>query len=314
MTNKNRPAKLWKRAVFGCLVAVFPVCLFLAYQLGHFTKGKSWKEAAGWNSISPAGEFYNEAANPSWPKIHWLGHAGFLIEIEGKRLLLDPVLNPNCTIAKRVISADVLPESLPAADAVLLSHAHYDHLDNYTLERVSEIRHVIAPFGTHDFVSPQVKGRSEAVGLRIGEKFKLDGVEVIAVPAVHNGARNHPFSSTYFALGYIIRTKGMVLYFSGDTGWGEHFKEIRTKYSPDIAILPIGGFRPYFVLQNYHLSPEDAVRASMELGVKLTIPCHFGTYRVAFDYPETALPRFAEECLRRGVKWRMPKMLAPGEH
>lgn len=294
--------KCWSIAaavVLGCV---------LAQQLNWFAEPRDWRSAAGIERI-PESELprpYRPSAGE--PEVFWLGHAGFLLRWNGATIVFDPNLSSSCTISNRVAPPPVKLEELPPVDAVLLSHAHYDHMDMPTLEGIAELRLIVLPAGSQDFLLPVLAQRSEIVGLAVGQSIELNGLKITAVPARHNGSRNHPFTSTYFALGYILQTEGHTLYFSGDTGWGPHFAEIAEKYRPELAILPIGGYRPYFILGSYHLSPNDAVAAAKVLGVKAVFPAHFGTFRVAFDYPDTPLALFAARAAKEQVLWHLAPM------
>ncbi|MCB0322551.1 MAG: MBL fold metallo-hydrolase [Bdellovibrionales bacterium] len=278
------------------------------HQLGWFREMRPWQEASGFTALPADLQPSPYTPGPDEARIAWLGHAGFLIELAGVRLLTDPNLSEQTTISRRVMLPPLRAQELGPIDAVLLSHSHYDHLDLPTLEQLAAVETLILPDGSERFLSQAVRLKSRVVGLQVGEEHRIGPVEIVAVPAVHNGHRFHPFSSTLHALGYVIRTEHFSLFFAGDTGWGPHFTAIREQYRPDAVILPIGGYLPYFVLRHYHLSPEDAVRAAEELGVRYVIPGHFGTFRVAFDLPESPLPIFARVAANKGVVWHLPPM------
>ncbi len=295
------------------IALLFAACaVLLIQQLGWFSQTRGWEDVTGFSALSQNELPTQYTPSEAEPELYWLGHSGFLLQWHSTRLLLDPILSSHCTIAKRLSAAPLQPHQLGQIDAVVLSHAHYDHMDLPTLNAIENLATIVLPRGSEIFLSESLRTRTKVVGLVPEETFSpTTGVEITAVPAVHNGARNHPFSSSFLANGYIIKVKGVSLYFAGDTGWGEHFAEIRTAHAPQIAILPIGGFEPYFVLKNYHLSPEDAVRAATVLGVEKVFPAHFGTFRVAFDFPETALKRFARSA---NVLWHMPQIAAAPDH
>jgi L-ascorbate metabolism protein UlaG (beta-lactamase superfamily) len=112
-------------------------------------------------------------------------------------------------------------------------------------------------------------------------------------------------------VGWVVRAGGVALFFAGDSGLGSHFQTIGNRYRPQLAILPIGAYAPAWPLRRYHLSPEDAVEAAARLGVELVIPAHFGTFRLALDRPDDALPRFARAAQERGLRWAMPRFYSP---
>jgi L-ascorbate metabolism protein UlaG (beta-lactamase superfamily) len=280
---------------------------------GWLAPPRPWREATGWADI-PAAERAPVSAAP-WPagtaagpppRLTWLGHAGFLVEWEGTRLLLDPNSSARCTVARRVLAERVDPGELGRVDAALISHAHYDHLDLATLAAVPELAAVVVPAGSERYLAaldPEVR----RVGLRPGERFRVGSLEVVAVPAQHNGHRFHPLASGHGAAGYVVRGSRSALFYAGDTGYGPHLAAIGARWRPRLAILPIGAFAPRVPLRRYHLSPEEAVRAADDLGAEVVVPAHFGTYRLSLDAPDAALPRFAAAAAAAGQRW----VLAP---
>jgi L-ascorbate metabolism protein UlaG (beta-lactamase superfamily) len=271
--------------------------LYFFWTIGSFSKVSSWEDASGFNEIPIENRpgFYKPETSED-PEIYWLGHGGHFIKWQGINILLDPILNTHSAILPRLTPAPIKPEELPEIDYVLLGHMHYDHYDEYTLENIKVIKNIILPSKSEDFLTSKIKNKSNIIPLKENESYKNFSLEIVALKTLHNGSRNHPFSSSYHASAYLIRLGGKSIYFSGDTGYGPQFKALRKKYgSPDIAILPIGAYEPYFILKDYHLNPADAVKASMDLGAGITIPTHFGTFRMSLESPGSALPKFVHQ-------------------
>lgn len=229
---------------------------------------------------------------PRWPgpyQLEWLGHSGFLLTWHGLRLVVDPNLNDHCTLVPRLRPAPLRVDQLGTVDAVLITHAHADHLDRSTLDAIVS-RSWIIPLGCRTYLA----GHEPLSELGEEQSVDVGQLQITAVHAQHNGSRFHPFSSQAKALGYLVSDGQHSIYFAGDTGWGDHFAAIRDHYHPELAVLPIGAYSPAFPIGRYHLSPTQAVKAAQTLEVSMVVPCHFGTFRLAFDDPSYALPRFLD--------------------
>ncbi len=290
------------------LILLLFVILISLWQLNWFDSNKSWQISTGWNKIPKELQVNFYQPDNTQPKISWLGHAGFLIEWENERLAFDPNLSEFCKVSRRTFSAPIKSEALGELDAVIISHAHYDHLDIPTLEEIPRITRIVLPKLSQNFLPLTLTSKTQITDLNPQEQIQIGNLKITAVSAMHNGSRYHPFKSKYQALGYIITNGKSTLYYSGDTGYSNQFHEIAELYQPDIAILPIGAFRPEFILKDYHLSPKEAVQAAIDLKVDTVIPSHFGTFRLSFDYPSTALPLFASAASEENINWKMPQL------
>jgi N-acyl-phosphatidylethanolamine-hydrolysing phospholipase D len=294
----------------------------LTWHLGWLAPREGWGVATGWERI-PHSDLPSSGGigpdkrsavvrSPDEPEILWLGHAGFLLRWHRQTVLLDPNVNTSCTISKRVLEIPFDLDAVGPVDGVLISHPHFDHLDLPTLRSIGRIGTLVVPSGSEGFVASAGVNTASVVSLGIGDTTNVGPIEVIAVSAAHNGSRMHPLQSKRLAVGYILRSGGVTLYYSGDTGFSNSFEKIRDEYHPQVAILPIGAYLPRIPMKYFHLSPEEAIDAAVRLRVETVIPCHFGTFTLSLDRPDWALPRFAEAARRRGVEWRMPELLREG--
>lgn len=301
-------------------------CLGTFLSLGWLTPKRVWQSATGWSQIPS----YQRPPllQPLWeptpedppPNLHWLGHAGFLLDWQGTRLLIDPNTNPRCTIVRGLLAGVPSPEALSSsvgqANGVLISHAHLDHLDHPTLSRL-RCQRLLAPRTCAGALRALNKQGRPAELCREGDRKILGNLEVIATPARHGGGRMHPLrraapDGSSAALGWLVRRidrPDSALYFAGDTALGSHFETIAAQLRPRVAILPIGAYLPRWPLKHFHLSPKEAVFAASILGVETTIPCHFGTFPLALDPPDRALPQFAAAATQLGLQWQMPRLL-----
>ena len=217
-------------------------------------------------------------------RITYVGHATALIELDGVRLLTDPVLRPRLL---RVIvrhGAEPAPEVAERIDAVLISHLHHDHLDFASLERIGPEVPVIAPAGGGRVI--RRRRSSKVIELGAGEAIEVGGIEVRATVAIHDG-RRHKIGPRVDAVGYLLGGASRSVYFAGDTDLFASMDELADDL--DAALLPIGGWGPR--VGPGHLDPGRAAEAAAMLRPRLAIPIHWGTL-LRFD-----LGRRAEELL-----------------
>jgi L-ascorbate metabolism protein UlaG (beta-lactamase superfamily) len=202
-------------------------------------------------------------------RIGYVGHGTVLIDLDGARLLTDPLLRRRVAHLRRAAPpppADVMR----GIDAVLVSHAHYDHLDLPSLERLGKSLPVVVPRG----LGRLLRGRNyeHVTEIDVGEDLRIGALSVRATPADHAGSRG-PFGARATAVGFAVRGSASV-YFAGDTGL---FPEMEGLVDPlDLALLPIWGWGPS--LGPGHLDPAGAAEAARMLAPRTVIPIHWGTY------------------------------------
>lgn len=212
--------------------------------------------------------------------IIFIGHGTALIHLNGTNILTDPNFNNRLIVFRRSREAGVRIENLPPIDAILISHAHRDHLDGWTLRQFSKDIPVLISKGHADCL--RQLGFKNIHELDVWEGLHIKDVKITAMPAKHSGARNSPFAEVPRALSYMIQGEKTV-YFAGDTGLFDRFKEIGSHYQIDVALLPVGGYRPRWFMKGHHMSPDDAIEAMEMLEVKEMIPIHWGSFRMALD-------------------------------
>jgi L-ascorbate metabolism protein UlaG (beta-lactamase superfamily) len=198
-------------------------------------------------------------------RLTWLGHATTLIELGGARLLTDPLLRRRVAHLRRHAAPATAPARL---DAILVSHAHHDHLDMASLGMLDADVPVVAP-GAATRVLRRT-GRT-VMELTPDAEIELGGVRIAAVPAVHDG-RRWPLGARAAAVGFVVSARHRV-YFAGDT---DLFEGMAGLGPLDAALLPIWGWGPK--LGAGHMNPDDAARALVLLRPGLAVPIHWGTY------------------------------------
>ncbi len=200
--------------------------------------------------------------------ITWPGHATALIEIDGVRLLTDPVLRDR--VGPLVwVARDVPTEALRRLDCVLLSHLHSDHTHLSSLRDVARSTPILAPHGAAGWL--QRHGLPDVTELAPGEQLSVGRLQVRAIPAVHD-ARRRPLGPRAQPIGYVVSGSSSV-YFAGDTDLFAAMSDLRG--SVDVALLPIWGWGPR--LGPGHLDPERAARAAAMIAPAIAIPIHWGT-------------------------------------
>jgi len=293
---------------FLCFLLLVSALIVCAVWLGWGRCGE-WATVSGWAKVDEGERDWAERSAADYalwdsrPELKWLGHATMQIEWGGLRLVTDPVNSKRVKLAPRLFTEPALSDDEPL-DAVLLSHAHMDHLDNATLERLSPTR-LFLPAGSERFLTDAAKERHEVVLVQLWVPIRLGALEVIPVPAQHGGWR-YPWQSGLFACGYILRHNEESLYIAGDTAAGAPFMEIRERYAPGIAVMPIGAYSPEWFLRSRHLNPEEALTAADALGAEYVVPYHFGTFRLSLEPADQPLSRFAASALQREQKWFLP--------
>ena len=240
--------------------------------------------------------------------ITWLGHATVLIEIDGVRVLTDPVLSKRIgPLVRYAPSVDV--DAVGAVDCVLLSHLHADHTDLRTLRSLARCGPVLAPHGARAWLV--AKGLHDVRELRPGQQTAVGNVSVTATEATHE-PRRHPFGPQAEPVGYVIQGSRSV-YFAGDTDLFLAMGELRG--TVDVALLPVWGWGPR--VGAGHLDPDRAAAATALIAPHLTIPIHWGTYALGLRpkptlHPERPAREFAELAKRYAPDVEV-RVLAPGE-
>ncbi len=231
----------------------------------------------------------------AWPDtgLHaaWLGHSTVLLKVDGFTILTDPVLGSRCGVRvgpvtiglKRLVAPALVSASLPPIDLVLLSHAHFDHLDQATLRALERPgTAVITARSTSDLLRP--KRYASVRELDWGASAQAGPAQVRALEVSHWGARMRTDTHRGYN-GYLIETGKTRILFGGDTAYTESFRRIRSSRRLDLAILPIGAYDPWI---RVHCNPEQAWRMAVESGAEAVLPVHHKTFKLSrepFDEP-----------------------------
>src|ERR1700739_1476142 len=221
--------------------------------------------------------------------VNWFGHSTALLEIDGYRVLTDPVWSDRCSPSdvvgpQRLHPPPVALEALPAIDAVVISHDHYDHLDIDTVIALAHTQRApfFVPLGVGAHLRSWGIPEHRVVELDWNESRKVDELTLICMPARHFSGRFLDRNTTLWASWGIIGPSHRA-YFGGDTGYTKSFAQIGADHGPfDLTLLPIGAYNTAW--PDIHMNPEEAVRAHLDVTVSgsgLLVPIHWGTFRLA---------------------------------
>jgi L-ascorbate metabolism protein UlaG (beta-lactamase superfamily) len=246
--------------------------------------------------------------------VTFIGHSTFLLRTASTVIVTDPVFT-RCagpfgrTGPRRVRDPGIAASAIPAVDLVLVSHNHYDHLQPSSLRMFADRATYIAPLGVGRQLGLPAKAGSdgiprEHVASAVRRKIhELDwwqtatasAAEITCVPAQHFSARTPWDRDRTLWCGFVVRVDGVTIYFAGDTGYSPQFAAIAAMCpSIDVALLPIGAYEPRWFMKPVHMNPEEAVRAHLDVGSRVSVGMHFGTFQLtdeAIDEPLRALER-----------------------
>jgi L-ascorbate metabolism protein UlaG (beta-lactamase superfamily) len=211
----------------------------------------------------------------------WLGHATFFIRMGGVTFLTDPLFY-GVSWLKRRVPFPVRPEELPPIDYVLLSHGHFDHCDKPSLKALREHHsfEVLTSLNMSKLIQPWLPQTTvQEAGWHQPYQLPAGKPQIYFLPAYHWHKRGLTDNDRILWGSFLLQTPEKTLYFGADSGYQPHFKEIQTLFpSIDICLLGVGAYKPSFIMQPSHTSPDEAVQAFQDLKGKTFIPMHYGTF------------------------------------
>ncbi len=243
------------------------------------------------------------------PSITWFGHSSYLIQVDGKNILVDPVFSGHASPVPWLVKSfkgtnNYIPGDFPVIDVLIITHNHYDHLDRETIRLLkSKIRWVYTSLGAARSIPalcPEIITEldwyeSAAVA---------ENMEITALPARHFSGRGLRRGTSLWA-SFKLKTKGNTFYIGGDSGYDDHFKKIGEQYGPfDIAILECGQYNlswPYI-----HMMPEQTVQAAIDLNATVLLPVHWGKFGLANHPWDEPISRVVKNAHERNMKITTP--------
>jgi L-ascorbate metabolism protein UlaG (beta-lactamase superfamily) len=218
--------------------------------------------------------------------VSWFGHSTALLEIDGYRVLTDPVWSDRCSPSDVIGPVRMHPppvplDALPALDAIVISHDHYDHLDIDTIIGLARSQRspFVVPLGVGSHLREWGIPDGRIVELDWNERAQIEELTLICTPARHFSGRFLNRNTTLWASWAIIGPAHRA-FFGGDTGYTKSFTEIGREHGPfDVTLMPVGAYNKSW--PDIHMNPEDAVQAHLDVNGGLLVPIHWCTFRLA---------------------------------
>jgi len=261
--------------------------------------------------------FTIESQRKDLTQLIWFGHSSFLLLIDGKKILIDPVFtqrpSPVSFIGAKRYSKEVPIEvdKLPFIDAVIISHNHYDHLDYQTIKKLkNKVGHFFTPLGIRNYLVSWGVAENKITELNWWNSIEFDNIKLVCTPARHMSGRGIFDHSTTLWCSWVVNGSKENVFFSGDGGYDTHFKEIGNKYgSFDISLLECGQYNEDWKL--LHMMPEEAALAAIDLKSKLAMPIHWGAFTLALHDWNEPVERMLKKANELNLAVTTPKIGEP---
>jgi L-ascorbate metabolism protein UlaG (beta-lactamase superfamily) len=254
-------------------------------------------------------------------RVTFINHATTLIQVDGLNVLTDPIYAERASPfswagPRRVHSPGINFEDLPEIDVILISHNHYDHLDEETLKALFE-RQQNPPLllaGLGNGLLFKRLGLEGYVDMQWDDQIAHDGVNFHFVECRHRSGRGISDQMKTLWGSFVMETKKGNIYFAGDTGYGPHFKQQAARFGNfALTILPIGAYEPRWFMAEVHLNPEEAVQAHLDLNSTQSLAVHFGTFQLTYEGIDQPAIDLKSSLARKGVSEDDFWVLSPGE-
>lgn len=273
-------------------------------QMFQFLFGRVWHSMLAGVAGAPRVPFDRQAIAHN-PSITWIGHATFLVRMDGVTFLTDPMFSERASPVSfagpsRLVEPGVPLEALPPLDFVLVSHDHYDHLDLPTIAALAR-RGVpmFVPLGMGALIAG---AGGHATELDWWQQHRAEGVRVHCVPAQHFSGRSLTGGDRTLWAGWVVEGATRRFYHAGDTGYFPGFAEIAGRIGPpDLAALPIGAYDPPSIMRFVHMNPEEAMQAAVDLRTPIAVGMHYGTFDLTAESPDEPPRRFQAAASQRAL-------------
>jgi L-ascorbate metabolism protein UlaG (beta-lactamase superfamily) len=258
---------------------------------------------------------YLENDPPQDLRMTWLGHASVLVEMDGYRILTDPVLSERASPVQFAGPKRFHPSPLPLAvldniDAVVISHNHYDHLDEATIRHLAgQGTEFFVPLGTGTYLEDWDIPAAQIHDMDWWNVETFGELAIVATPSRHYSGRGlFDYKETLWASWSILGPESRVFY-SGDSGYSRLFTEIGERFGPfDLNIIKIGSYGPGQAWLDIHMTPEDAVQAAQDVGGGAMLPVHWATFNLAIHDWDEPIKRAVAAADEKKIELLTPKL------
>lgn len=252
--------------------------------------------------------------NESLESVTWFGHSASLLKIEGKTLLLDPMFGDASSPfplfnSKRYSGIFSLErEDLREIDAIIISHNHYDHLNYKSIMQLKDrAKHFYVPTGVAQYLIKWGVSPSKISEHNWWDEITFDNIKLVCAPARHFSGRSMTDRDCSLWCSWLILGQETKVFFSGDSGYAPHFKEIGDKYGPfDLTLMECGQYDPRW--SAIHMLPEETVQAHIDVKGELLLPVHWGAFTLSLHEWSDPIERVTKEAKRLGVNIATPQI------
>ena len=250
-------------------------------------------------------------------RLIWFGHSTFLLQMDEKNILIDPMFSdvpaPHPWLGGKRFSKE-LPieiEKLPKIDAVIISHDHYDHLDYESIKKLrNKVEAYFVPLGVGVHLEAWDVANNKITELDWWQEITYKNIQLACTPAQHFSGRKFDNRQSTLWSSWVIKSDTTSLFFSGDSGYGKHFKEIGEKYGPfDFAMMECGQYNKMW--PDVHMFPEETAQAGVDVRAKSVMPIHWGAFKLALHSWTDPIERVKKKAEALGIPLVIPKIGEP---
>lgn len=247
-------------------------------------------------------------------RLLWFSHSSFLLQMAGKHILIDPMFGkvpaPHPLLGSNRFNEEfpLEIEKIPEIDAVIFSHDHYDHLDYESVLRLKDkTGHFFVPLGVGTHLEAWGVPTEKITEMDWWEEMQFDDLKLVCTPAQHFSGRNYNNGQMTLWSSWVLQSLSENLYFSGDSGYATHFKEIGEKYGPfDLALMECGQYNEKWA--DIHMMPEETAQAGIDVKAKRIMPIHWGGFKLALHSWTDPVERVKAKARELNLKVIIPKI------